>query len=123
MGGTASVVAGTDAGGVNVAVAPMVMADTDGWIYTVFVGASPDPASVSTCPWPLSSRTTVMTPAPMTAAAAHTAPANFTPRLLGVRFVFMLRSSLVHRMGYCNASVSSLIYVPVTMAIFQRPYV
>ena len=32
MGGTASVVGSTDAGVVNVAVAPMVMAEVDGWI-------------------------------------------------------------------------------------------
>jgi hypothetical protein len=45
-GGTASVVGSTVAGVVNVAVAPMVIAVTDGWTNTVFVGASPDPASV-----------------------------------------------------------------------------
>ena len=32
MGGTASVTGSTVAGVVNVAVAPMVMADTDGWV-------------------------------------------------------------------------------------------
>jgi hypothetical protein len=123
MGGTASVVAGTDAGVVNVAVAPIVMAETDGWTKTVFVGASPDPASTLACPEPLSSRTAVMTPAPTTAAAAQTAPANFTPRLVGVRFVFITGSLRAHRTGYCNASVSSLIYLQVTTVFFQHPYV
>jgi hypothetical protein len=90
MGGTASVVGSTVEGVVNVAVAPMVIAETDGWIKTEFVGASPDPASMLACPEPLSSRTTVKTPAPTIAAAAHAAPANFTPRrLVVVRFVFI----------------------------------
>jgi hypothetical protein len=84
MGGTASVVAGTDAGVVNVAVAPIVMAETVGWTKTVLVGASPDPANVLVCRGPSSPKATVRTPAPITAAEAQATPTNFTRRLVGV---------------------------------------
>jgi hypothetical protein len=90
MGGVATVVGSTERGVVNVAVAPMVMAPTDGWVGVVFPGASPDPASVLACPEPPSSSITVKTPAPITAAAAHAAPTNFTPRRpVDAGFVFM----------------------------------
>jgi hypothetical protein len=112
--GTASVVGSTVAGVVNVAVAPMVIAVTDGWTNTVFVGASPDPASVLVVAPPLS-RATVKTPAPTTAAAAHAAPINFTPRrLVGVRFVFIFGSLRAFRRDHWIASVSSLIYASIT---------
>jgi hypothetical protein len=115
-GGTASVVGSTVAGVVNVAVAPMVIAVTDGWTNTVFVGASPDPASVLVWVASLLSRATVKTPAPTTAAAAHAAPINFTPRrLVGVRFVFIFGSLRAFRRDHWIASVSSLIYASVTV--------
>jgi hypothetical protein len=124
MGGVATVVGSTERGVVNVAVAPMVMPATDGWVGVVFPGASPDPATVLVCPAPPSSRTTVKTPAPTTAAAAHATPTNFTPRrLAAVRFVFIPGSLRANRRDSCNASVSSLIYGPVTIGFSQRPYV
>jgi hypothetical protein len=102
----------------------MVIAEMDGWTYTVFVGASPDPASVAVWVAPPLSRTTVSTPAPTTAAAAHAAPTNFTPRrLVGVRFVFISGSLRVIRRDHWIASVSSLIYLSATAfaGFFQRP--
>ena len=82
----------------------------------MFVGASPDPASMLAGPESPSSRATVKTPAPTTAAAAHAAPNNFTPRrLVGVRFAFIAKSLRAHRKVDWTASVSSLIYVPVTL--------
>jgi hypothetical protein len=45
-GGTATVVIGTDAGVVHVAVAPRFMPLTTGWAKVVFTGALPDPAKL-----------------------------------------------------------------------------